>query len=101
MQNRLNTVRDVKRWVEPWLVQTDRRMLVDSERVYKFGSDEKMALAPGVEFKGKNQTFRETWNIFGPSLFVANGQAFPGEPVRELERERERQVGAGWGWGTG
>ena len=35
-------------------------MLVDSERVYKFGSDKKMALAPGVEFKGKNQTFRET-----------------------------------------
>ena len=35
-------------------------MLVDSERVYKFGSDEKMALAPGVEFKGKNETFRET-----------------------------------------
>ena len=87
--------------IEPWLVQTDRRMLVDSERVYKFGLDEKMALAPGVEFKGKNQTFRETWNIFGPSLFVANGQAFPGEPVRELEWERERQVGAGWGWGTG
>ena len=98
MQNRLNTVRDVKRWVEPWLVQTARRMLVDSERVYKFGSDERMALAPGIEFKGKKQTFRETWNIFGPSLFVANGQAFPGEPVKELEREREKDK---WGRGGG
>ena len=35
-------------------------MLVDTERVYKIGSDEKMAPASGVEFKGKNQTFRET-----------------------------------------
>ena len=35
-------------------------MLVDTETVYKIGSDEKMALASGVEFKGKNQTFRET-----------------------------------------
>ena len=75
-------------------------MLVDTERVYKFGSDEKIALAPGVEIKGNNQTFRETRNIFGSSLFVAKGQAFPGELVRGLERERERERGgAGVGYG--
>lgn len=36
-------------------------MLVDTETGgSKFGSDKKMALTPGVESKGMNQTFRDT-----------------------------------------
>lgn len=98
MRNRLNTLRDVKRWVEPWLLQTNTWMLVDTETGgSKFGSDKKMALTPGVESKGMNQTFRDTWNMFLSQAFCSRRASVSGRVRRENWNERGGEGGRGGG----